>query len=94
MGKNKLMIGMLTGAIIGGLITLTDKTTRQYTKGKMQDATSKTKEFLNNPSEAIRSTQATFNQFNDTLQNGADSAVNALEQVETTLDKLSKKTDE
>lgn len=94
MGKNKLIIGMVSGALVGGLITLTDKTTRQYTKGKMQDASNKTKEFWHHPSEMIQTTKTTFNQFNDTFQNGADSAINAFEQVENTLDRLQKKTGE
>lgn len=91
MGKNKLVIGMLIGAVVGGLVTLTDKTTREYTKGKMQDASGKTKEFLQNPSAMIQHTQTTFDQFNDTFQNGANNAINAFEQVENTLDKLKRK---
>lgn len=91
MGKNKLCIGVVVGALIGGLVTLTDQSTRAYTKRKMQDVTSKTKEAIQHPSDVIQTAKTRFNQYNDTIQNGADNAINALEQVESTLDRLSKK---
>lgn len=91
MGKSKLFIGIAVGALLGGLVTLTDKSTREFTKGKMQCASTKTKDAIQNPSDTIRNAKTTFDKFNDTLQNGADNAINAMEQVENTLDKLSKK---
>ncbi|HLQ70669.1 MAG TPA: YtxH domain-containing protein [Bacillota bacterium] len=91
MGKNRLFIGMAAGAILGGLITLFDKPTRDYTKRKLQDASTKTKKAIQNPSEMIQSVQTTFDKYNNTFQSGADSAINALEQVENTVERLSKK---
>jgi len=91
MGKNKLMTGMVVGALIGGLMTLTDRSTRTYTKRKIQDVTDKTKDVIQNPSDVIESAKIKFNQYNDAVQNGADNAINALEQVESTLDRLSNK---
>jgi len=91
MGKNKLFIGMAVGAVVGGLVTLFDKPTRAYTKRKVQDASNKTKAAIQNPSEMIQNVQTSFNRFNDTFQNGANNAINALEQVESTVDKFSKK---
>ncbi|HLQ71586.1 MAG TPA: YtxH domain-containing protein [Bacillota bacterium] len=91
MGKNKLFVGIVVGAVIGGLVTLTDKSTRDYTKGKLQYVSNKSREAIQNPSDVIRSAKTSFDQFNDTLQNGANNAINALEQVENTMERLSKK---
>lgn len=91
MEKNKLFIGMVTGAVIGGLVTLIDKTTREYTREKIQDVSNKTKEIIQNPSGTLQTAKSTFDQFNDKVQSGADNAINAFEQVESTLDRLSKK---
>src|SRR5699024_8954913 len=91
MGKNKLVVGIVVGAVIGGLVTLTDKSTREYTKRKMQYVSTKSKEAIQNPSHMIQSAKTSFDQFNDTFQNGANNAINALEQVENTMERLSKK---
>lgn len=91
MGKNKLCRGIMIGAIVGGIVALFDKDARDYAKGKMTDTSTKTKYFLNHPSEAIHNVRMTVDQLNRDLAKGVESTVNALEQVETTLDKVVKK---
>ncbi|HLR67492.1 hypothetical protein [Virgibacillus alimentarius] len=94
MGKRNLCLGMIIGAIVGGIATLINKDTRAYTKDKIASYKSKTTYFVKNPSEGVRKTKVAFNQLNDRINYNAENMVNALEQVENTLDKLSSKKDQ
>lgn len=94
MGKRKLWTGVISGAVIGGLISLSDRETRNYTKRKLTDVQTKTSYFLKNPSEAVQNARIKFLDFNDKFVSNAENAVNALEQVEKTLDKVVSKNDE
>lgn len=91
MGKRNLFMGIFLGAIIGGLATLFNKETRAYTKGKASLCKAKTGYMIKYPSEAVRNTRVAFDQLNERLTNNAESVINALEQVENTLDKVSRK---
>lgn len=91
MQNNKMAIGVLIGALVGGLITLFDKKTRTATKTQCKNAKNKTNYYVKHPSEAIKNARIACNQFNDTFNKSADSAINALEQVETTIDQLTNK---
>lgn len=92
MGKRKLCTSMLVGAVIGGLIALRHPEVRRYTKRKLSDAKAKTGDLIKNPSEAVYHTRVAFDQFSHQFTSGAESAINALEQIEETLEKVSKKT--
>lgn len=94
MGKRKLITGMLIGAIVGGLATLFNRETRAYTKGKMVTYKEKTSQFMQQPSEAVRDTRLAFNQLNERFIHNAENVMNALEQVENTLEKVTGKKDE
>lgn len=94
MGKRKLCTSMLVGAVIGGLFALRHPEVRGYTKRKLSKAKSTTGYLFKNPSEAVRNTRIAFDKFNDQFSSGAESAINALEQVEQTLNKVSNKTDQ
>lgn len=91
MGKRNLCMGMLLGAIVGGLATLLNGETRAYTKGKMASCKIKTDHFVKHPSEAVRNTRVAFDQLNARFTDNAANVINALEQVESTLDKVSRK---
>ena len=91
MGKNKLIRGILIGAVVGGVVALFDKDARAYAKKKAVDTSTTTKYFLKNPSEAIHNVRMTVDRLNRDLTKGVESTVNALEQVEETLEKLTKK---
>jgi uncharacterized membrane-anchored protein YhcB (DUF1043 family) len=90
MGKRALCTGIIVGAVVGGLVSLTNKEARDYAKVKLSLMKAEGKYCLNNPSQAVRNLRQSFEQFNDNFSSGADSAVNALEQVENTLDKVVK----
>ncbi|MFD1039958.1 YtxH domain-containing protein [Virgibacillus byunsanensis] len=91
MGKRNLLLGVFLGAIIGGLTALFNRETRYYTKNKMSLARNRTNYYVKHPSETIHSVRVAFDRFNESFTSGAENAINALEQVENTLDKISKK---
>jgi gas vesicle protein len=91
MGKRKLLVSITIGAAVGGVTALFDRETRDYAKERLSAARNTSSYFMNNPSEAIHSLKNTFDQLNQTLSSGTANAINALEQVETTLDKVTNK---
>lgn len=88
MGKRKLFTGMIVGAILGGLTAITNKEARDYATEKLSAARSKTSYFIKNPSDALNNTRATFEQINESFAKGAENTINALDQIEQTVDKL------
>jgi gas vesicle protein len=93
MGKRKLIISVITGAAVGGAVALFDKETRTYTKQKLSDVKTNSSYLLRNPSEAVHNVRIAFDTFNKNFASGAENAINALEQVENSLDKFADKTE-
>ena len=91
MGKRRIILSMTIGAVVGGAVALFDKNTRSYAKGRFDAAKSCSSHFISNPSEAIHSLRNTFDELNQTIASGAENAINALEQVESTLEKVTNK---
>ncbi|GAB3805571.1 YtxH domain-containing protein [Virgibacillus kimchii] len=91
MGKRKLILSVVAGAAVGGVVALFDKETRSYTKQKLGTVKTSSSYFLKNPSEAVHNVRVAFDTFNKNFANGAENAINALEQVENSLDKISNK---
>lgn len=85
MGKRKLLIGVIAGAVTGGIVTLLDKETRDYAKSKLTNVKSNSSIAFRNPSEAVHQLQATFDAFSEKFTNGAESAINILDQIQNTL---------
>lgn len=92
MGKRKLILGITIGAVVGGATALFDRDTRNFAKEKLASAKSGSSYYMNHPSEAIHNLRNSVEQINQTISNGTSNAINALEQVETTLDKVTNKT--
>lgn len=88
MGKSKFYTGVVVGAVVGGLISLLNKQTRQYAKGKYLVTKSQVSCYMRNPANTIRHARNYVNQFNDVFNKNADQAINAVEQVEQTIKKL------
>lgn len=88
MGKRKLITGMVVGALIGGVVALFDRETRGYTKQKLSSAKSASLYCLKNPSEAVGNFKQAFDQLHENVTYQAENAINALEQVEETLGKV------
>ncbi|SHH80796.1 YtxH domain-containing protein [Virgibacillus sp. Bac330] len=91
MGKRKLVTGVVLGATAGGLISLLDKETRVYAKEKLASAKSGASYMLKNPSETIHSVRTNFDKLNQAFAKGAENTINALNQAETTLEKVTNK---
>lgn len=90
MAKKTLYKGIIFGAMIGGLSTLCKKDVRDYAKTKLVSTKDKTCFYMKNPSKAIRDVRMTIDQLNENLTEGAESTLNALEQIENTLDSVIK----
>lgn len=88
MGKKKLCTHIIIGAVVGGLIALTNKEVRQYTKTKLDVAQEKTSALMQNPSETIKTTRLKFEKFSESFSDGAANTINALDQIEQTLEKF------
>jgi len=93
MGKRKLLSGMMIGAIVGGAVALLNKDARKYAQAKVISAKEKTSYVFKHPAEAVRASRMKIDYLNDHLINSFENAVNALEQVEQTLDRLVQKKD-
>lgn len=91
MGKRKLLIGMLAGAVAGGLATLVDSETRNYTKEKLLTAKDKTGVVVSNPSQAVQEARFAINRMNDSVSGTMTKAINTLDQVEGSLDRVTNK---
>lgn len=88
MGQRKMLIGVLAGALVGALVMQFDKDARYYTKSCLNKVKDNSSELLNNPEDTVRKLRNKFDQLNNTISVGAENTINALEQVESTLDRL------
>ncbi|HEY4602420.1 MAG TPA: YtxH domain-containing protein [Cerasibacillus sp.] len=91
MGKRKFWTGVIGGAIVGGIVALFDKEARSYAKQKCADMKATSSHVIKNPSSSIRQLQSTFEQMSEKLNNQAENAINAIEQVEDTIVKVTGK---
>lgn len=88
MGKRKLIIGAVAGALLGALAMQFDKDTRQYTKSSMIKLKNNTSSIVSNPTETLQNLRTTFDKINNGFAVGAENTINALDQVENTINKL------
>lgn len=88
MGKRRLLTGIISGAVIGGVVSLFNEDAREYAKHKLCETRETASKLLDNPSETIRSVKQSIEELNDRITVGAENSVNALEQVENTLEKV------
>lgn len=90
MGKRNIYTSIAIGAIVGGLVSLLNKKTRHYVKGKYIVTKPQINYYAKHPSSALRHARNYVNQFSDAFDKHADQAINACEQVEQTVQKLTK----
>jgi gas vesicle protein len=91
MGKRKLIVGAVAGALAGVLAMQLDKETRAYTKDCLNKVKDNSSELISNPTESVQKLRDSFDKLNQNIALGAENTINALEQVETTLDRLANK---
>lgn len=90
MGKRTFWTSIAVGALIGGLTSLRKREVRAYVKesaSKMGDAATY---YVSNPNEAIQNVKETIKVIEQKLDDNSNSAVNALNQIETTVNKIKK----
>ncbi|HAM80344.1 YtxH domain-containing protein [Ornithinibacillus bavariensis] len=90
MGKRRLITSMVIGAAVGGVVALCDWETRNYSKHKLRIIRDKSSNFIHNPTQGIRNARIAVEEFSESFSYQAQNAMNALEQVENSLEKLSK----
>lgn len=91
MGKRKLIIGVIVGAVAGGLVSLFDQETRAYTKSKLSQAKAKSSDLMKNPSQTVSDIRSTFDRINESVSGNLQKAINTLNEVEESLDKVTNK---
>lgn len=91
MGKRTLITGIVVGASIGGLISLFNEDARKYAKSSLTKSCENLSHYAKNPAEAVSTVRQTVLSLNEAVENNTESAVNALEQVENSLNKVMKK---
>jgi gas vesicle protein len=90
MAKKRLITSMVIGAAVGGIAALFDWDTRNYTKHKLSVMRDKSSDFFHNPTQGIRNARIAVEEFSEGFTYQAQNAVNALEQVENSLGKLTR----
>lgn len=91
MGKRRLLTGVISGAMIGGLVSLFNHDTRGYVKGKLCATREATARLINDPTETVQSVKQCVEKVSSRVSIEASNAMNALEQVENTLEKVTKR---
>src|SRR5690625_1301152 len=90
MGKRILCTGIILGAVVGGLVALTNQEARGYARVRLSLMRAEVKYCLSNPSRAVYNVKQSLDQFNKKFASSTDSAINALDQIEHTIDKVIK----
>lgn len=88
MGQRKLIVGVVAGALLGALAMQFDKDARSYTKDCLTKLKDNSSDLISNPTETVHKLRENFDKINNNISVGAENTINALEQVETTLDRL------
>lgn len=93
MGKRRLLRGIVTGAVIGGIISLFNNDARQYAKEKMCATKEATTNLIKQPTETVSSMKQTVETLSRRFSEESNNVLNALEQIESTLGKVTKRSD-
>lgn len=88
MGKNKLITGMVVGAIIGGAVSLINQETRNYVKQELSLMSGQMGNIVQNPSHSIRHIQNTLIETAENAASSLDGALNAVGQIENTINEI------
>lgn len=91
MGKRRLLTGMISGAMIGCLVSLFNDDARGYAKDKLCDMRKATTNVINNPTEAVHTLKQSVIKLSSRVSTESNNALNALEQIENTLEKVTKR---
>lgn len=90
MGKRTFWMSVAAGAVIGGLTSLMNREVREYVKESANKIGDTTTYYVNHPNEAIQNVKQTIAVVEQKIEENSGSAYNALNQIETTVNKFIK----
>jgi gas vesicle protein len=82
MGKQLLLKGLITGVVVGGLLTLLNRDTRQYVNGKCLQSKENIRYYMKHPADFVHQINSTYQKCSSQLTNGLTQAVEILQQLE------------
>lgn len=91
MGKRTFWSGIIVGAIVGGAASLFNRDARDYVKELGEQTVDQVNYFAKNPTEAMDKVKSTVVFVTETIERNSAGAMNTLDQVENTLNKVIKK---
>lgn len=90
MKKGKLYTHIVLGALAGFALALRDRDVRKVVQSNYNEWTSGVKKFLKQPTQSIKYSKNTVENWKQQFDEQSDQLLNAVEQVENTLDKFRK----
>lgn len=90
MGKRRLWTGIISGAVLGGLVTLFNQDTRSYLKDTAEKTYDQANHYMKHPEVGVDKVRQGVVSLNKMVTDNTDSAMNALSQAESTLQKFLK----
>src|SRR5699024_5743007 len=91
MCKKTLLSSIAVGAVVGRLVSLFNKETRDYVVDKGSQAKDKDNYYINHQNETVENLKSTVINVTSMIEYNKTGALNALDQVENTVGKVFKK---
>lgn len=89
-GKRTFWASIIAGACVGGLLSLLNKDARNYSKSVVKQTGETITHYTKHPDETVQKVKQSVQSVNDFVSHNSSSALSALEQVETTVNKFLK----
>lgn len=87
-GKRTFWTSIVAGACIGGLLSLLNKDARDYSKKMLQHTGEAVRYYSTNPDVTVEKVKNAVESISNLVNENTGSALNAIEQVENTVNKL------
>jgi len=91
MGKKTFWSGIVLGAVVGGAVSMFNKDARKYVKNVSEQAADQVSYYMDHPNEAVSNVKRTISIVSEKINSNSSGAMNTLNQVENTLNKVLKK---
>jgi len=89
-GKTTFWTSVVAGAVVGGLLSLLNKDAREYSKHKLAETGEAVKYYTTNPDVTVQKVKQSVETINELISDNSKSALQAIEQVEGTVNKFLK----
>lgn len=89
-GKTTFWSSIIAGAVVGGLLSLINAEARQYSKKMLSYTGDAVKFYTTNPDVTVEKLKSSIESINELVSDNSKSAINALDQVENTVNKFLK----